>query len=92
MLSLVLSLWLQVPASVPERVEVPVAHTTVVTLSAPVSKVTVDDPAIVEVKSSGRKLTFKGLAKGLTDITVKMPDGEHRIKVFVPADKFGLTR
>ena len=91
MITLLASLLLAAPGTVPERVEVVVDHTTVVTLSAPVSKVTVDEPTIVEVKASGRKLTFKGLVKGNAEVTVKMPDGEYKIHVYVPADKFGLS-
>lgn len=77
-------------ASTPKQLSMPVGHT--VTLSMPnlVSKVRLDDPSLVEVTTTGRKVTFLALTRGTTEAVVKTVDGEHRFKIYVAADKYAM--
>jgi hypothetical protein len=77
-------------AAKPKQVNMPVGYTTTLSMPAPVSKVTVDDPSLVEVRKEGRKVVFVGRSKGLTEATVKTVDGEHHIRIFVVADRYGM--
>lgn len=80
------------PASASERkqVSLPVGHTTTVTLPAPITRVRLDETGLVEVKKQGRAVTFVGIQKGTTDVTVSTADGEVRFRVFVAEDRFGM--
>lgn len=77
-------------AGQPKQLNMPVGHTTTVSMSAPVSKVTVADPSLVEVSQHGRQVVFVGLATGATEVTVRTADGETRLRIYVAADKYGL--
>lgn len=77
-------------ASQPKQLAMPVGHTTTVAMGAPVSRVTVDDPAKLEVKKQGRKVIFVALETGRTEVTVKTADGEQRFSVYVAKDKYAL--
>jgi Flp pilus assembly secretin CpaC len=75
----------------PKQVSLPVGHSTTLALGAPVSKVTVEDKRLVEVRREGRRLTLVGLAKGATEVTVETSDGAQlRLHIYVAADKYGL--
>ena len=86
----VLSLSTLAFAAQPARLNMPVGHTTTVSMSAPVSKVTVADPSLVEVSQRGRQVILVGLSTGSTEVTVKTADGETHLRVYVAADKYGL--
>lgn len=77
-------------AAQPKRLNMPVGHTTTVSMPAPVSKVTVDDPSLVEVTQRGRQVIFVGLSTGSTEVTVQTADGETHLRIYVAADKYGL--
>ena len=77
-------------ASQPKRVNMPLGYTTTLSMPTAVSKVTVDDPSLVEVRKEGRKVVLVAIAKGLTEATVTTADGEHRFKIFVAADKYAM--
>ncbi len=77
-------------AEQPRRLNMPVGHTTTVSMSAPVSKVTVDDPSLVEVTQRGRQVIFVGRSTGSTEVTVQTADGETHLRIYVAADKYGL--
>jgi Flp pilus assembly secretin CpaC len=77
-------------ASRPKQLAMPVGHTTTVALGAPVSKVTVADPSLLDVKKQGRKVIFVGLETGRTEVVVKTVDGEQRFSVYVAKDKYAL--
>ena len=77
-------------AGQPRQLNMPVGHTTTVSMSAPVSKVTVSDPSLVEVSQRGRQVIFVGLSTGSTDVTVRTADGETHLRIYVAADKYGL--
>jgi Flp pilus assembly secretin CpaC len=77
-------------AGQPKRLNMPVGHTTTVSMSAPVSKVTVGDPSLVEVSQRGRQVIFVGRSTGSTEVTVMTADGETHLKIYVAADKYGL--
>ncbi len=77
-------------AGQPKQVNMPVGHTTTVSMPAPVSSVTVADPALVGVTRQGRQVVFVGLTTGNTDVVVKTADGETRLHIYVAADKYGL--
>lgn len=59
-------------------------------MPSPVTAVKVDDATLVEVTMSGRKVTLLGLAKGATEAVIRTTDGEHRFRIYVAADRFGL--
>lgn len=77
-------------AAAPKRLNMPVGHTTTLSMPAPVSKVTVEDPSLVEVTQKGRKVTLVGRSTGSTEVTVETADGEMHLKIYVAADKYGL--
>lgn len=77
-------------AAAPKRVNMPVGHTTTLSMPAPVSRVTVDDPSLVEVTQKGRQVIFVGRSAGSTEVTVQTADGEMHLKIYVAADKYGL--
>lgn len=77
-------------AAQPQQLAMPVGTTTTVAMPAPVSKVTVEDPALVEVKKQGRKVIFVGRESGRTEVVVQTVDGELRFSVYVAKDKYAL--
>lgn len=91
-LALALAAVLAVPAfaSKPISVNVPVGHTASVDLPSSVSKVTIDDPKLVDVKKSGRRITIVGLAAGHTEATVKTSEGDLQVRIYVAADRHGM--
>ena len=86
----VLSLSTLAFAASPRQLNMPVGHTTTVSMASPVSKVTVSNPSLVEVSQRGRQVIFVGLSTGSTDVTVLTADGETRLRLYVAADKYGL--
>ena len=87
---MVLSLGAGVALAAPKQLNMPKGHTTTVSMPAPVASVEVADPSTVEVRMEGRKVVLVGRSTGTTEVTVKMVDGEMRLKVYVAADKYGL--
>lgn len=77
-------------AGLPSRLEMPVGHTTTLSMPAPVSKVTVEDPSLLEVTRKGRKVVLVGRGAGSTEVVVKTADGETHLRVYVAADKYGM--
>lgn len=77
-------------AAGPKRLNMPVGHTTTLSMPAPVSKVTVADPALVEVSQRGRQVVLVGRSAGATQVTVRTAEGEMQLMVYVAADKYGL--
>jgi Flp pilus assembly secretin CpaC len=77
-------------AAGPKRLNMPVGHTTTLSMPAPVSKVTVADPSLVEVSRRGRQVVLVGRTAGHTQVTVETVDGEMELSVYVAADKYGL--
>ena len=77
-------------AGLPKQLNMPVGHTTTLSMPAPVSKVTVDNPALIEVSQRGRQVTIVGLSTGSTEVTLMTADGEMHLRVYVAADKYGL--
>lgn len=79
-------------AGQPRQLNMPVGHTTTVSMSAPVSKVTVENPSLVEVSQHGRQVVFVGRTAGSTDVTVSTADGETHLRIYVAADKYGMPQ
>ena len=77
-------------ASAPQRLSLPLGHSTTMTLPANVSKVTVSDPSKVEIKKQGRKVTLVAIGKGTTEATIRTKDGETRLNIYVAADKYAM--
>lgn len=77
-------------AAQPKRVSMPVGQTTTLAMPAPVSKVTVADPSMVEVIQRGRNVVLVARSTGTTQVTVRTIDGELELSVYVAADKYGL--
>ena len=77
-------------AAAPKRLNMPVGHTTTLSMPAPVSRVTVEDPSLVEVTQKGRQVVILGRSTGSTEVTVETADGEMHLKIYVAADKYGL--
>lgn len=77
-------------AGMPRQLNMPVGQTTTVSMPAPVSKVTVADPSLVEVTQRGRQVIFVGRATGSTEVTVSTVDGETHLRIYVAADKYAL--
>ncbi len=77
-----------------KRVNMPVGYSTTLDMPANVSKVTLSDPNIVDVKRSGRRLTFTGTQRGSTTAIVQVKEGRkqttHRLAVYVASDKYAL--
>ena len=74
----------------PKQLNMPVGHTTTVSMGSTVSKVTVSDPSLVEVSQRGRQVIFVGRSAGSTEVTVMTADGEMHLRIYVAADKYGL--
>jgi Flp pilus assembly secretin CpaC len=81
---------LSLPALAGQQVALPVGHSTTLSLPAPVSKVQVDNPKLVEVQTKGRRVTFVGLEVGRTEVTVKTKDGDVKVSIYVAQDKYAL--
>jgi Flp pilus assembly secretin CpaC len=77
-------------ASIPQRIAVPLGHTTTLSMPSNVSKVTVTDPSKVQVKKEGRKITLVALEKGTTEATINTQDGVHKVSIYVAADKYAM--
>lgn len=77
-------------AAQPKRVAMPVGQTTTLAMPAPVSKVTVEDPSLVEVTQRGRNVVLVARSTGTTQVTVRTAEGELQLSVYVAADKYGL--
>ena len=77
-------------AAAPKQLNMPVGHTTTVSMSSPVSKVTVADPSMVDVTRNGRQVVIVGRTTGSTDVTVMTADGETHLRIYVAADKYGM--
>jgi Flp pilus assembly secretin CpaC len=77
-------------ASSPKKVALPVGHSMTMAMPAAVTGVRVNDPALVEVKRQGRKVTLVALAQGSTEATVTTAEGSHRFRVYVAADKYAM--
>ncbi|PZR05987.1 MAG: hypothetical protein DI536_31500 [Archangium gephyra] len=77
-------------AGLPKRLAMPVGQTTTLSMPAPVSKVTVDDPSKLEVQRNGRHVKLIGRGTGTTEVTVRTADGETHLTVYVAADKYGM--
>lgn len=78
------------PALAGQQVALPVGHSTTLSLPAPVAKVQVDDPNLVDVRTKGRRVTFVALKKGRTEATVKTKDGDVKLSIYVAQDKYAL--
>ncbi len=77
-------------AGLPKQLNMPVGHTTTLSMPAPVSKVTVENPSLLEVSQRGRQVTFVGLSTGTTEVTVSTVDGDMHLRIYVAADKYGM--
>jgi Flp pilus assembly secretin CpaC len=77
-------------ASVPQKLALPMGHTTTISMPSAVSKVTVGDPSKVEIHKQGRKVTLVALDKGTTEATIKTQDGVHKVSIYVAADKYAM--
>ena len=77
-------------AGQPKQLNMPVGHTTTISMGSTVSKVTVSDPSLVEVSQRGRQVIFVGRSAGSTEVTVMTADGEMHLRIYVAADKYGL--
>lgn len=77
-------------AATPQKLSLPLGHSTTISLHAEVSKVTVSDPTKVEIKKQGRKVTLVALEKGTTEATIKTKDGVTRLDIYVAADKYAM--
>lgn len=74
----------------PRQVNMPVGHTTTLSMPAPVASIAVEHPEMLEVSRKGRDVVLIGRGTGMTEVTVKTIDGEMHLKVYVAADKYGL--
>ncbi len=81
---------LPVLAGSKQQVALPVGHSTTLSMPAPVSKVTVTNPSLVDVSQDGRRVTFVARAKGSTEAVVKTAQGEHRFRIYVAQDKYAM--
>lgn len=77
-----------------KMVNMPVGYRTTVELPANVSKVTLSDPRIVDVRRVGKKLIFTGQKRGSTSAIVQVNEGgretTHRLAVYVATDRYAL--
>lgn len=73
-----------------KQVNVAVGSTTTIDLNASVSKVTVSDPSVVEVRANGRKVTLVGTRKGSAEAVIQTRDGKMRLGVYVASDRYAL--
>lgn len=91
MLFFLIALWASVAAADgPRQLSLPVGHTMTLAMPNRVASVRVDDPGLVEVKTSGRHVTLVARTKGTTQAVVRTVDGEHRFRIYVAADKYAL--
>ncbi len=74
----------------PKQISMPVGHTTTVSMPSAVTRVKVNDAALLEVKRQGRKVVLVGRATGTTDVTVTTADGETTLHIYVASDRLGL--
>jgi Flp pilus assembly secretin CpaC len=75
----------------PKQVNMPVGHSTTLSMPAPVASVSVEHPELVEVsRSNGRTVVLTGRGTGSTEVTVKTAAGEMHLRVYVAADKYGM--
>ena len=77
-------------ASEPQKLALPLGHSTTLKLPSDVSKVSVADPSKVEIKKQGRKVTLVGLEKGTTEATIRTRDGVTKVSIYVAADKYAM--
>lgn len=77
-------------AAEPKLLAMQVGYTTTVAMGAPVSKVTLDDPSLVEVTKKGRRVVLVARETGRTEMVVKTANGVHRFAVLVAKDKYGM--
>lgn len=77
-------------ASTPKQLNMPVGHTTTLSMPSPVSGVKVEDPTLVEATKDGRKVSLVGLSKGSTDVVITTADGEVHFHVYVAADRYSM--
>jgi Flp pilus assembly secretin CpaC len=77
-------------ASAPQKLSLPLGHSTTLSLPAEVSAVKVSDPSKVEIKKQGRKVTLTALEKGTTEATIKTKDGVTKVSIYVAADKYAM--
>jgi hypothetical protein len=89
-LTLLLALASPAVASAPRQLSLPVGRTMTLAMPNLVSQVRVNDPGLVEVKTTGRNVTFVALTRGTTEAVVTTIEGEHRFKIYVAADKYAL--
>lgn len=77
-------------ASTPQKLSLPLGHSTTLSMPGEVSKVSVADPSKVEIKKQGRKVTLVALEKGTTEATIKTKDGVTKLNIYVAADKYAM--
>jgi Flp pilus assembly secretin CpaC len=77
-------------AASPQKLSLPIGHSTTLSLHSEVSKVSVADPSKVEIKKQGRKVTLVALEKGTTEATIRTKDGVHKVSIYVAADKYAM--
>ena len=77
-----------------KRVSVPVGYSTTLEMPSNVKKVTLSDRSIVDVRQSGRKLTFYGAKQGSTSAIIHTQEGKKkvqtRVAVYVASDRYAL--
>ena len=73
-----------------KQVNLPVGSSTTVELPASVSKVQVSDPSVVDVSTSGRRITLTGQRKGSAEAIITTREGKMRLGVYVASDKYAL--
>ncbi|MFO0598118.1 MAG: pilus assembly protein N-terminal domain-containing protein [Myxococcaceae bacterium] len=74
----------------PKRVNMPVGQSTTLAMPAPVSRVVVTDPELLDVSREGRRVTLTGRNTGTTEVVVTTADGETHLQIYVAADKYGM--
>ncbi len=72
------------------QLSMPIGNTTTLSMPAPVSKVEVADPSLLEVRTEGRTVVLVGVGVGTTDVTVVTVDGTHVFHTYVASSKYGL--
>jgi Flp pilus assembly secretin CpaC len=77
-------------AQAPSKLSLPLGTSTTLSMPSDVSKVSVADPAKVEIKKAGRKVTLVALEKGTTEATIKTKDGVTKVSIYVAADKYAM--
>jgi len=89
-LTILTALTFALPAFAGQRVALPVGSTTTLSLPAPVSKVHVKNPKLVDVSTHGRRVTIVALEKGSTEATVKTKEGDVKFSIYDAQDKYAL--